>query len=98
MFVAKIIGNVWATEKHISLKGMKLLLAKPVDEMTGELNGSTQLVLDKNMGAGIGDIVLILDEGSSCRQILGRKRGPTRAIVVGIVDQVAKNGSVRKYH
>jgi ethanolamine utilization protein EutN len=36
--------------------------------------------------AGVGDTVLILDEGSSARQIFGVSAGPIRAVVVGIVD------------
>jgi microcompartment protein CcmK/EutM len=38
------------------------------------------------IGAGQGEIVLILDEGSGARQILGDSNAPVRSIVVGIVD------------
>ena len=40
--------------------------------------------------AGVGDTVLVLDEGNSARQIVGREPdGAIRALIVGIVDQVA---------
>jgi len=39
-------------------------------------------------GAGAGELVLILDEGNSARQIVGEKTGPLRTVVVGIVDDV----------
>jgi ethanolamine utilization protein EutN len=38
--------------------------------------------------AGVGDTVLILDEGNSARQILGVDTGEIRAVVVGIVDEI----------
>jgi len=39
--------------------------------------------------AGVGDVVLVLDEGNSARQIIGREpNGAIRAVVVGIVDQI----------
>jgi microcompartment protein CcmK/EutM len=39
--------------------------------------------------------VLILDEGSSARQILGLEWGAIRAVVVGIVDQLVVDDEVR---
>jgi microcompartment protein CcmK/EutM len=38
--------------------------------------------------AGTGDTVLILDEGTSARQIYDVDTGPIRSVVVGIVDDV----------
>ena len=39
--------------------------------------------------AGPGDTVLVLDEGSSARQLLNAKpNGPVRAVIVGIVDDI----------
>ena len=42
MFIAKVIGNVWATRKHAGLKNATLLLVKAVDpldknKLTGEV-------------------------------------------------------------
>lgn len=98
MFVAKVVGNVWATRKHPSLNGKKMLLVQPVDELSGMKNGDIQLALDVRMGAGTGDMVLILDEGGSCRQILGTKKGPTRTIILGVIDCVSNNGKTKQYH
>ena len=41
------------------------------------------------VGAGVGETVLILDEGTGARQIMERKVAPIRALVVGIVDDVS---------
>jgi ethanolamine utilization protein EutN len=98
MFVAKVVGNVWATRKHPILKGKKMLLVQPIDELDGSGKGVVQMAIDSSTGAGIGDTVLILDEGSSCRQIIGEKRGPTRTIIAGIVDSVLKNSHEKKWH
>jgi microcompartment protein CcmK/EutM len=38
--------------------------------------------------AGIGDRVLVLDEGTGARQILGDSQAPIRSVVVGVVDSV----------
>ena len=38
--------------------------------------------------AGVGDRVLVLDEGNGARQILGDSQAPIRSVVVGIVDSV----------
>ncbi|MGM0442024.1 MAG: EutN/CcmL family microcompartment protein [Elusimicrobiota bacterium] len=98
MIIGKVIGNVWATRKHSALTGKKLLLVKPVDEISGEPNGETQMAVDQSIDAGPGDTVLVLDEGSSCRQILGYEQAPTRTIVVGVVDNVYREGKFKKYH
>jgi ethanolamine utilization protein EutN len=43
--------------------------------------------------AGVGDVVLVLDEGNSARQIVGREPdGAIRAVIVGIVDEVDIDG------
>ena len=39
--------------------------------------------------AGVGERVLICDEGSSARQIFGVDTGPIRSVVVGIIDEIA---------
>ena len=92
MIVAKVVGNLWATRKHPSINGKKLLLVQPIDEIKGTPAGSILLAIDHNMDAGLGDTVLVIDEGSSCRQILGTKTGPTRTIIAGIIDQVYNKG------
>jgi microcompartment protein CcmK/EutM len=88
MITAKVVGNIWATRKHASLEGKKLLLIKQYDEEKKDFCGATQMAIDGGVSAGIGDSVLIIDEGSSCRQILGTQKGPTRTIIVGIIDSV----------
>jgi microcompartment protein CcmK/EutM len=39
--------------------------------------------------AGAGETVLVIDEGNGARQIMEMKIAPIRAVVVGVVDEVA---------
>ncbi len=98
MFIAKVVGNLWATRKHKSLEGLKLLLVQPIDGITGDGRGDTVLAVEKNLSAGLGDIVLVMDEGNSARQILNDKKAPVRTVVCGIIDYVLSNGKTKKWH
>lgn len=98
MFVARVIGNVWATKKHRALEHAKLLLVQAIDGPSGAVLGQPSLAVDKKFGAGPGDTVLVMDEGNSARQILADKTAPVRLIVCGIVDSVTLNKKTAKYH
>lgn len=97
MFVAKVIGNVWATRKHKHLNGFKLLIVKPLDTASDKLIGESTMAVDANIGAGPGDTVLIIDEGGSARKILGDSKSPVRTAVAGIIDSANLNGKEKKY-
>lgn len=86
MFVAKVIGNVWATRKHPGLKGATMLLVRALGA-DGKPAGEAQLAVD-GVGAGVGDTVLIVDEGGSARKILKNSKAPVRTVIAGIVDKV----------
>ena len=86
MRIGRVIGNVVSTVKHPALLGAKLLVVD-FETPAGGLAGRPTMVLDA-VDAGEGDRVLVVDEGNAAAQILGRGRGPVRALVVGIVDEV----------
>lgn len=98
MKVCKVVGNVWATRKHPSLDGLKLLLVKPFDVAEKKTKGAAMLAVDKNVDAGLGNIVLVNDEGNSARGMLERPVAGIRTVVCGIVDEVKENGIVGKFH
>lgn len=98
MFVAKVLGNVWATRKHAHLCNFKLLIVRQIDPMDQKkLVGEATLAVDGQFGAGPGDVVLIIDEGGSARKILGESKAPVRTAVAGIVDSVNSRKEVKKY-
>lgn len=81
MFAAKLIDSVWATRKAESLSGLKFML---VEVIGGTDNGRRLIVVD-NIGAGIGDRVIVCT-GSAARKMLGNENCPVDAMVVGIID------------
>ncbi|MDH5237050.1 MAG: EutN/CcmL family microcompartment protein [Acidimicrobiia bacterium] len=59
------------------------------DLLDGEGSPNGYLIAVDVVGAGAGERVLICDEGSSARQIFGIDTGPIRAVIVGIIDDIA---------
>ncbi len=88
MTLGRVVGTVTATAKHTVLVSRKLLTVKPLDG-DGKPRGTSMVALDMAQ-AGIGDTVLVLDEGNSARMILGDRSAPVRTVIVGIVDTVSK--------
>lgn len=97
MFVAEVVGNVWGTYKHPSLKGRRLLLVRPIDPLTEKPLGEAQMAVDGDVQSGPGSIVLVVDEGNSARGILKDPKAPVRTVVCGVVDQVAASGKEKRY-
>jgi len=94
MFIAKVIGNVVSTQKHVKFRGMKLLLIQPYVSKDGKLqaSGSSVVAVD-SVGAGVGECVLFT-QGSSARLTPATKDAPVDAVIVGIVDAVEVEGAV----
>ncbi|MBI5787664.1 MAG: EutN/CcmL family microcompartment protein [Candidatus Schekmanbacteria bacterium] len=84
MFIAKVIGNIVSTVKHQVYAGEKIMVVQPLDS-NGEHKGQSLLALDKAQ-AGVGDTVLVINEGSSARLILNNDSAPARAVIMGIID------------
>jgi microcompartment protein CcmK/EutM len=93
MFIAKVIGNVVATQKNEKFQGMKLLLIQPYINKDHKLvvSGSSVVAVD-SVGAGIGECVLFT-QGSSARLTPTTKEAPVDAVIVGIVDSVEVGGA-----
>jgi ethanolamine utilization protein EutN len=89
--VARVVGTVVSTIQSETFDGRKLLLCDVLDA-TGGPDGSYLIAVDM-VGAGIGETVLLLDEGTSARQVAGIAGGPLRTVVVGIVDQLDDDGT-----
>jgi microcompartment protein CcmK/EutM len=89
MFLGRVVGDVVATIKHADLEGRKLLLVQPLSG-DGAPQGRITIAVDY-VDAGVGDHVLVVDEGNSAAQALERPRGPIRTVVVGVVDTVRED-------
>ncbi len=97
MNLARVVGNVWATQKIPVLENRRLLLIQPVDPITGKTHGKTMMAVCDKIDAGIGDMVLIMDEGSSAKQVLGGPPSPIRTFIFGVVDQIQKGDKISHY-
>ena len=86
MILGKIIGNVVSTIKLPVYQGYKILIVQPVNDKE-EPQGESVLALD-TVQAGVGDTVLVIDEGNSSRLIMNNSTAPVRTMIVGIVDAV----------
>ena len=86
MQIAKVIGNVVATQKHRKFEGAKLMLVQPLN-LDDTPRGAPFLAVD-GAGAGVHDKVLVVLEGRAAAESLGRKGTPVDAAIVGIVDRM----------
>jgi ethanolamine utilization protein EutN len=86
MKLGRVIGNVEGAVKHEAYDNTKLMVVQPLDEFL-QPNGRTHPAVD-TVGAGAGDLVLIVEEGKAAQQMFGKKRIPIRTVIVGIVDNV----------
>jgi len=89
--LARVVGTVVSTICSPIFEDRTLLVCDLV-EPSGEAAGGYLIAVD-TVGAGAGELVLILDEGTSARQIVGAAYGPLRAVIVGIVDAVEGPGA-----
>ena len=91
MILARVEGSVVATKKNTKMTGQKFLLVRPlvIDSPAAKewKPGSSTLVVVDTLGAGEGEIVLIV-QGSSARLAADDKNAPVDAVVIGIVDTV----------
>jgi len=86
MILGRVTGSVVSTIHHPIVDGRKLLIADRLDQ-DGKPTGGYIIALDA-IGAGMGETVLILDEGNGARQLLDDDEAPVRSMVVGIVDDI----------
>ncbi len=67
--------------------GKKLLLVKKLT-LDDEFDDSVEVIALDVVSAGVGDKVLVVQEGSSARTIFGDDKIPVQAVIVGVVDRV----------
>lgn len=81
MILGKVVGSVVATRKNEKLIGSKFMIIEPIDNMFTK----GRMVAIDNVGAGIGEIVLIAT-GSAARIGCNMEDAPVDAAIVGIID------------
>ena len=88
MIIGKVLGSIVSTRKQDNLVGNQFMVIEPINVMDGERK---QLVAIDNIGAGIGEYVLVAT-GSAARIGCGMPDSPIDAAIVGIVDDIGKLG------
>jgi len=82
MLAGKVVGSVVSTRKCQNLVGNKFMIVELAKQMDG-LSG--RLIAIDNIGAGIGEYVLVAT-GSAARIGCGMETAPVDAAIVGIID------------
>ena len=90
MFLADVIGTVVTPIQIPELGARTQLLLRPITP-AGARTAKTRIAIDK-VGAGVGDRVIVLDEGNGGRQVLGLPKAAIKTVVVGIVDRIEHKG------
>ena len=90
MFLADVLGTVVSPVQHPILEGQRLLLLRQLDPK-GRSTGRTRIGIDRAQ-AGVGDRVLVIDEGNAGRQALQAPNAPVKTIVIAVVDYVELEG------
>ena len=87
MILARVLGNVVATQKNSRYENARVMLVQPINP-DGSSRGSTMLALD-SVDAGEGDIVLVVQEGwAASTAATGEQGAAIDSAIVGVVDEV----------
>lgn len=85
MYLAKVIGTIWATRKYESVTGYKMQFIQPIDSSLKK-QGEPIIALD-TVGAGPGEIVFYVTASEAVIP-LDVDMAPVDASIVGIVDSI----------
>jgi len=89
MRLGKVIGTVVSSTKAKGYESRKILVVQPIDP-DGKFVSTSFLAIDA-VQAGVGDIVLTIEEGNSARQVINDADALTvKTVVAAIVDEVSK--------
>lgn len=90
MILGIVIGNVVSTIKEKGYESKKIMIVQPIDK-DGNKIGKSFLSIDA-VQAGIGDKVIVVEEGNSAREVISEKQSLTvKSVICGIVDNVSIN-------
>ncbi len=87
MILARVVGNVVATQKNERYASARVMMCQPITP-EGEEWGATLLALD-SVDAGIGDTVLVVQEGwGASTAATGEQGAAIDSAIVGVVDRI----------
>jgi ethanolamine utilization protein EutN len=87
MILARVVGNIVATQKNKRYENARVMLCQQITP-EGEETKNTLLALDA-VDAGVGDTVLIVQEGWSASTVATGEAGAAiDSAIVGVVDTI----------
>lgn len=96
MKLGKVTGTVVSTIKYEKYVGCKLLKVRHLT-LEGELTGEELVALDA-ADAGLGDIVLVNNDGGAAQMIMEDKKLIASVTICGVVDSYIWQGKVVHCH
>lgn len=94
MLLGKVVRRVVSSAKHPNLPPRALLEIQVYDVESLAASAGAPLIAIDSVGAGPGEMVLILQEGTGAREALSLDSSfalPAQAVVVGIVDAIQRD-------
>jgi len=92
MKIGYVMGNIWCTRKEESLRGLKLMQVRMLEDLSDDPSAGALVVAVDMIGAGIGEKVLMVS-GSSARKHANLGDAPIDMLIVGIIDPDNDNGA-----
>jgi ethanolamine utilization protein EutN len=87
MLLARVIGNVVATQKNQRYEQARIMLCRQITP-EGEDTDTTMLALD-SVDSGEGDIVIVIQEGwSASTASTGKAGAAIDTAIIGVVDRI----------
>lgn len=87
MILARVVGNVVATQKNDRYEGARIMIVQPI-EPDGTDSGPELLALD-SVDSGVGDTVIVVREGwSASTSATGKPGAAIDSAIVGVVDSI----------
>ena len=86
MIIGTVRVNIVSTINHPFYDGKRMLIVEKED-FNGKAGGYL-IAIDSGVSAGVGERVLVINEGNSARQVVKDDKAPLRSIIIGIVDHI----------
>ena len=87
MILAKVLGNIVASQKNARYDNARIMLCEHITP-EGKATGQTLIALD-SVDAGVGDTVLIVQEGwGASTAATGKAGAAIDSAIVGVVDHI----------
>ena len=93
MYLATVVGQVWATRKETTLSGLRLLVVQPY--LRGNKDTAETMVAVDSIGADVGERVLVV-MGRAARHAIGKGHDiGFQCAIVGVIDAAELTGDER---